>query len=261
MKYQEPMGHKKKKHEEEKSSTGESGTGRWMLTYLDMVTLLFGVFVLMYAMSNVDKKKIEQVSESIARALKTGYSILGGNMSGKDSTNPDFYPKNLIHEGEPPEKAFDTLQILFKEEALKQLVKIRQEKRGYVVSLGGDFFFAPGNVDIRFDEQEREMLEKLSNFLKLVPNEIAIEGHTDNVPYAPSNQDKTKYRDNWELSAARAVSVLHALLDYGNLDEKRFAIVGYGETKPLVSNVTAEGRAYNRRVDIVVLRDQTITAR
>jgi chemotaxis protein MotB len=258
MKYQESGGHKKK-GEEEKKGTGESGTGRWMLTYLDMVTLLFGVFVLMYAMSNVDKKKVEQVAESIARALKTGYSFLGGNMSGKESTSPDFFPKNLIHEGESPEKIFDSLQVLFKEETLKQLVKIRQEKRGYVVSLGGDFFFAPGNVELRLDDQERSMLERLSNFLKLVTNEVVIEGHTDNIPYVPGEEDKTRYRDNWELSAARAVSVLHALLDYGDLDEKRFAVVGYGETKPLVSNATPEGRAYNRRVDIVVLRDQTIT--
>jgi chemotaxis protein MotB len=232
-----------------------------MLTYLDMVTLLFGVFVLLYAISNVDRKKFEQVAASIERALKTGYSIMGGNMSGKDTTFPDFYPENLVKDGDPAQKIFENIQTLLINETRKGMVKIRQEARGIVITLGGDIFFAPGNVEFSADENVRAALEKISGFLALVPNDVAVEGHTDNTPYFPETNAENTYRNNWELSAGRATTVLDTLLDYNQLDTNRFSVVGYGDTKPLVNNDTPEGRAYNRRVDITILRDQNISPR
>jgi chemotaxis protein MotB len=257
------MVRRRRRHEDMGAGSGGEGAGlmRWMLTYLDMVTLLFGIFVLLYAISNVDQKKFEQVAASIERALRTGYSIMGGNMSGKESTLPDFYPQNLVHEGDPAQKIFENIQTLLINETRKGMVKIRQENRGIVITLGGDLFFAPGSVEFTGDENVRAALEKISGFLSIVPNEVAIEGHTDNVPYFPEKEVPNTYRNNWELSAGRATSVLNTLLDYNQLDTNRFSVTGYGDTKPLVNNDTPEGRAYNRRVDITILRDQNIRTR
>jgi chemotaxis protein MotB len=235
-----------------------AGAMRWMLTYLDMVTLLFGIFVLLYAMSNVDQKKFEQVAASIERALRTGYTFMGGNMSGKESTLPDFYPQNLVKEGDPAQKIFENIQNLLINETRKGMVKITQENRGIVVTLGGDVFFASGSVEFSGDESVRAALEKISGFLAEIPNEIAIEGHTDSIPYFPETAIPNTYRNNWELSAGRATSILGAILDYNQIDPGRFYVAGYGDTKPRVNNDTPEGRAYNRRVDITILRDPGI---
>ncbi len=262
MKFQDTGKYRRRKRGEEQGGASETaGIMRWMLTYLDMVTLLFGIFVLLYAISNVDQKKFEQVAASIERALRTGYSFMGGNMSGRESTLPDFYPQNLIKDGDPAQKIFENIQNLLINETRKGMVKIRQEARGIVITLGGDLFFASGSVDFSGDETVRAALEKISGFLNEIPNEVAIEGHTDSIPYYPETVVPNTYRNNWELSAGRATTVLGALLDYNQLDPNRFSVAGYGDTKPLVNNDTAEGRAYNRRVDITILRDPNIQRR
>ncbi len=124
-----------------------------------------------------------------------------------------------------------------------------EDERGFVIQIGADAFFAPGSATFAGDAMP--VLERISEFLKPLPNMVRIEGHTDNTPVPPGSAFAT----NWELSSQRAINVLKALADYG-VDDGHLSAAAYADTRPLVSNDTPEGRAYNRRVDVTVLRTE-----
>ena len=120
-----------------------------------------------------------------------------------------------------------------------------------IITLASDAFFEEGSAELEIDET-RDILLKLSKFFQdssLKDRRFRIEGHTDNTPVSSD-----VFASNWELSAARSANVLHYLADFG-ADEKKFSIAGYADTRPMFSNETKEGQAYNRRVDIVILDD------
>jgi chemotaxis protein MotB len=141
---------------------------------------------------------------------------------------------------------------LFNPEIRSNKVKVTHDERGLVISLASDAFFNPASARINIEET-RDILLRLGTMLAgedLKDHKLRIEGHTDNEaidPYGP-------WEDNWDLSTARSISVLHYLTDIG-IDEKRFQVAGFADTMPVSRNDTPEGRAYNRRVDIVVLDD------
>ena len=137
-------------------------------------------------------------------------------------------------------------------------ITITSDERGVVISLISDAFFEQGSADLNIDTS-RESLIRLSQFFNELKkdtvkskkvNRFRIEGHTDNIPVAADS----KFPSNWELSAARAANILHYLSDFG-VDENQFSIAGYADTRPKFTNDTEEGRAYNRRVDIIILDD------
>ena len=140
---------------------------------------------------------------------------------------------------------------LFAPERKSAKITVTSDERGIVISLASDNFFEEGSADLNIEET-REILLKLSKFFQepeIKNRRFRIEGHTDSTPV--SNE---KFPSNWELSAARAVNTLHYLSDFG-VDEKRFSVAGYADTRPVFSNDTREGQAYNRRVDILILDD------
>ena len=140
---------------------------------------------------------------------------------------------------------------LFAPETKSAKITVTSDERGIVISLASDNFFEEGSADLNIEET-REILLKLSKFFQepeIKNRRFRIEGHTDSTPV--SNE---KFPSNWELSAARAVNTLHYLSDFG-VDEKRFSVAGYADTRPVFSNDTREGQAYNRRVDILILDD------
>jgi chemotaxis protein MotB len=141
---------------------------------------------------------------------------------------------------------------LFNPEVKSNKVKVTHDERGLVISLASDAFFNPASARINV-EQTRDILLRLGSLLSsedLAGRKIRIEGHTDNVPVDPEGP----WESNWELSTARSISVLRYLTDLG-VDERRFQVAGFAATMPIASDDTAEGRAYNRRVDIIVLDD------
>jgi chemotaxis protein MotB len=146
------------------------------------------------------------------------------------------------------ELAKQSLENRFKQEIADRDVDLSLEEKGLVLRFVAEIFFDSGKAELR--PEAYSMLDKVGLFLeKDVPDRsMAIEGHTDNIPikYSP-------WRSNWELSAARALSVLHYLVDKKGLDSKRIQATGYGEYHPIASNDTKEGRQKNRRVEIVVL--------
>ena len=139
---------------------------------------------------------------------------------------------------------------IFAPEIHSAKITVSSDERGIVITLASDVFFEEGSAELNIDET-REILLKLSKFFQepeIKDRRFRIEGHTDN------NQVKSIYPSNWELSVARAVNVLHYLSDFG-VDEKRFSVAGYSDTRPMFSNDSKEGQAYNRRVDIIILDD------
>ncbi len=231
---------------------------RWLLTYADMITLLMLFFIIMYAMSNVDTEKYKQLSE----ALQSVFT--GGNLTVFDQSSSPGSPGLLtgVTPGQPIEakkpgntqgtggtsmlrsQATSTLQNLIK----SGRVKIIPTEMGLAISLVSDFNFGAASAELAPDAFS--VIQQVAAFLTQIPNNIVVEGHTDSAPV-----DTTKWSSNWQLSAERALTVLQALAAYG-MPENRLSMAAFGDTRPIRSNDTPEGRAYNRRVDIVLVEKQ-----
>ena len=208
---------------EEKESEEKENHDRWLISWADFLTLLFTFFVALYALSTVDKQKAEDLSVS----LKTVFKIIDPPIK-KDIEKPDVI-KEL-------------------ERALSQYpeITIKENHRGYVIKLQDTVLFKSGEYEL--NESAKEILDKIVLSLRLLPNKISIEGHTDNVPVKSMT-----VRSNWDLSSLRALSVLYYFKDSG-ISPDRLSATGYGEYRPIADNETEEGRAKNRRVEIVLLR-------
>jgi len=141
----------------------------------------------------------------------------------------------------------EAMEIL-KPELRAKKVRIMEDERGITISLSADAYFKPGEAKLQITKTS-ELLRKVGSLIKKVSNKIRIEGHTDNTKV----DARSKYKTNWELSTARAMSVLNYLSANG-ANEKRLELVGYSQYRPIEKNTTPEGRAYNRRVDIVIVR-------
>jgi len=238
---------------------------RWLISYADFITLLFAFFVVMFASSQTDKAKAQQMSDSIKSALgkdkitSAVAGILGGAPGLKDQGNaqrkgPGGTTKSAAEQIAASSKIAElipSLQMLrsqLKVEIDSGMLQVSMEPRGVVVSLRQAAFFPPGQDTI--DAGTYITLQKLAAVILAVPNKVRLEGHTDAVPI-----HNARYRSNWELSSARGVTMLELLTSRYSVPENRLSVGGYAETIPIASNLTPEGRAQNRRVDIVILNE------
>jgi chemotaxis protein MotB len=236
---------------------------RWLVSYADFITLLFAFFVVMFASAEADRGKAARVSESVRKALDEGQvaSVLSGILGGAGD-NKGKGKAMMMGPGEtqglpkesppatPPNLAgsLDALRGALKTEIEKGQLQITLEHRGLVVSLREASFFASGN-DVVYPGTYSS-IEKIAQVIRQLPNLVRVEGHTDSVPIHNS-----RFRSNWELSAARGIATLDLLTTRFGVPPERMAVAGYAETVPLESNETEEGRAHNRRVDVVVLNE------
>ena len=222
----------------------EAGSGRWMLTYLDMVTLLFGVFVLMYAMSSVNKAKFEQVAESLRMGFQGGFTIYQGDKAGGKTLNEFLKP-----EGTKTKELFNKFVSFLKEEVNNKNLHIKEEEGGIIISLTGDLYFRSGSADLT--PEAEQILDKISPLLKEIQFYIRVEGHTDELPV-----DEDILLDNWQLAALRSSNVVR-FLQFVGVDPGKMSAVSYGQYRPVIDKQdTPEGRAYERRVDIVIPTDK-----
>ena len=223
---------------------------RWIVTYADMVTLLFALFVVLWAISEVDEVKFEQVRTSLGRAFDPG--VLGGD----SGSSPIFDSGGAVAPGiaEAKEQVLSVIKeellILEAESgaAFGGRIQLREDQATVTVSLADNLLFDSGSARLKPGSQD--VLMAVASSLNAIPNRIRIEGHTDNVSPAGS-----VYQDNWELSAERAESVLLFLKDVGGIEPSRLAGEFFADTVPIAPNDTPEGRALNRRADIVILFD------
>lgn len=236
-----------------KSEPGKPSTA-WQGTYGDMITLMLCFFVMLYDPSEVDLTQLAQIQTSLSIPTESmespstngGQSLASGKLADLGNTLTSMPAVEL---GKSLSLAKKKAVTLFAPEVKSAKITISSDERGVVISLASDAFFEEGSADLNIDET-REILLKLSKFFQdsqLKDRRFRIEGHTDSTPYTG-----TEFASNWELSAARAANVLHYLADFG-ANEEQFSIAGYADTRPMFSNDTKEGQAYNRRVDIVIL--------
>ncbi len=246
-----------------KKTSAHSNHERWLISYADFITLLFAFFVVMFASSNIDKARAQRVAESVRKALEGDHAtqklaaILGGtvNDTGKGNAlarGPGGAQKTTavsVPKPQAPAELLPSLEFLTKElgeEIRAGKIKVRLEPRGLVVSLPQATYFPSGQDAV--DPATFPTLEKVARVILGLPNPIRLEGHTDAVPI-----HNLRFRSNWELSAARSIAVLELLVNRFRIARTRMAIAGYADNVPVGPNETEEGRARNRRVDLVVL--------
>jgi chemotaxis protein MotB len=233
-----------------KAEAGGVG-GEWITTYSDMVTLMLCFFV---ALFNPDDMDPAEAAAMIASLNNIG---LGGNTGGFTlSVGKSADLGNTImalpsmDRGRALGTAYRKAMSLFNPEVRSNKVKVTSDERGIIISLASDAFFNPASARINI-EQTRDILLRLGGLLdseEIRGRKVRIEGHTDDTPVDPSGP----WESNWELSTRRSISVLHYLTGIG-VEENRFQVAGFADTMPVSSNASPEGRAYNRRVDVVIL--------
>lgn len=227
---------------------------RWMVSFADFMTLLFSLFVVLFAISTVDQQKLTEVAASTKEAFgimeSEGNSILNPR---SDQLKP--IPPIVSQPSMPPPPASAEVikrleKVIGKNSALAAAVQLRTESRGVVIQLKDTRLFASGSAELRSEILPE--LRRMAGELDKLAQPMRIEGHTDNVPINRAGL----YRSNWELSAARATSVLQFMLSNTHQPPARFSVAGYGEHRPIASNASEQGRARNRRVDIVLLNSE-----
>lgn len=218
---------------------------RWIVSYADMLTLLFALFVVLYATSDANPQKLQAVHNSIEQAFSIGV-LQGSNGSSPVFNNGGGITPSL---SEIKSKNLASLEAnlsgFAKSNNLDGKIQIRSDADSITISLADNLLFDSGSADLRPGSQD--VLAQVAEALRGLPNVMRIEGHTDNVPV-----NSPDFASNWELSAARASRVLRFMREQGGLTNELF-LAGFADTHPIAENTTPEGRALNRRADIVIL--------
>lgn len=249
-----------------------SGSIRWMVPYADLVTILLGLFLVLYAMQSKDLAQhkqsplptpsaqselsreqqalIEDQQRHIAlleEELKTE-ELKEENLTGSKMASEPTQGLNFLMDNEAAQNE------IMKESPLSQLnqtklnpnISITKEERGVVISLKDNILFSPGEA--RLSATAKKTLDQLAVSLKPLTQPIRVEGHSDNTPIKTA-----VYPSNWELSTARATEIVKYLVNQHKMSASMLSAAGYGEFKPIADNSTIEGKQKNRRVDIVVI--------
>lgn len=247
------------------------GSLRWLVSYADFITLLMVFFIIMYSMGRTDLKKMAALAGSLRMAFLpsgslapgTGGGVLiapggpGGNDVGSPGGDGDGGGAGKVDGLSGPGLATATMvpiEIVAQDvaDALGEMVKsgevrIVNSERGLAIQMQGTVLFDLGKAELRRGAET--VLHEVAEALKRVQNIVAIEGYTDNLPIKTA-----EFPSNWELSTRRGTTVLRHFVEREGLPPERFIAIGYGEHRPLFDNRTEQGRAQNRRVDIVLLK-------
>lgn len=241
-----------KKHEEE-----HENHERWLVSYADFITLLFAFFVILYATSAKDVSKAQEFQRSVQKAFRSFVDF--GGLEGKyvdSNQSTQFLPPPIDvvpQEGAGPQEMLDyvdrEMEKELGEQDEKNLLDLRTDSQGVRVTIADSFLFDSGSALLK--ESALLKLDRLSKVFKKTKRKLIIEGYTDDqaihTPLFPSN---------WELSAARACTLVRYLILAHSVDAKLLAAVGYADQHPLLPNDTAENRAKNRRIDVLIVTQE-----
>lgn len=228
-----------------KKQEGHENHERWLVSYADFITLLFAFFVVMFSVSHVDSQRMGQFTESFSLAvgLPIGGALGHGVLPGADMPGP-----SKAGTQEPVPSALEQLYVQLtrgSEGGEMEGVTIVMGKNDIVLRFAEAITFASG--DDRLKDPAVRALHRIADVLRPRAVDIRVEGHTDDVPIKNG-----RFRSNWDLSTARATAVIAELVGPGNIPPARLAAAGYAEYHPVAPNTTAEQRAQNRRVDLVL---------
>lgn len=225
---------------------------RWLLTYADLITLLLIFFIIMYVMSVQDVAKYAALRTSLIEAF-TGSTFVVGSAPGPGAISgggqPGAHGAGMGSEQEQMESIDQSVEELARMEELETEMTTSVGDEGVRIRLAESMMFSSGRADL--SAQAYRVLQEVGQLLARYPShQVRIEGHTDSTPMYSA-----MYPSNWELSGARAASVLRTLTQGTGLDPKLLWLAGYAEQRPVADNRTDGGRRANRRVEIVVLRN------
>ncbi|UCH62531.1 MAG: flagellar motor protein MotB [Fidelibacterota bacterium] len=221
---------------------GMPGAPFWMTTYGDMVTLLLTFFILMFAMSSVNEQKFMQAATSLAQAL----GVLPKNVSIVGEASPAIGTAGIAREQIDMVESMEQIAEMFQEEALQDVATVEVTGPGEVlIRMGDEVLFDPGESGLK--PVALRVLAGIAKSVQGKTESIYVEGHTDNVPISTA-----EFRSNWELSSARALSVVR-LLEEAGVPPEQLAAVGHSQYIPIAPNDTPENRAKNRRVELWII--------
>jgi len=226
---------------------------RWLITYSDLITLLLVFFIVLYSLSVVDARKFRAIAQSLAAAMGGSQSVLtepGASLApGISDDTLDIEMEKALQEEEELERIRAMLQEYIDQHGLSGKVTVHLEERGVVVSFQEVALFPLGSAELT--PEARDTIGHVGRILLETTQYIRVEGHTDDLPINTSI-----YPSNWELSVARATSVVQELIKSLDFPAYRLSATGYGEFRPKVPNDSDEHRQQNRRVDIVILKSK-----
>lgn len=217
-----------------------TNTGSWLTTYSDMVTLLLAFFVLLFAFSSIDEGKFS----SVINAFQNYLGVLQQGQSFLESPAPLPYDYSDLGNQQLVE-LFQQMTDYIEQTGMEG-VELELQERGLIVRFAEQVFFDLGQATLK--PNALEILDSLADQLRDLPNPLRVEGHTDDWPIRTST-----FPSNWELSVHRATSVVRYLIEEEGFDPQMLSVAGYSEYRPIRPNDTAQNRALNRRVDIVIL--------
>lgn len=251
---------KKRRKKDQDERISES----WLIPYADILTLCLALFIVLFAMSDVNAKKFEGMAQSFNQLLASGTGIFDypspiptDEAKGLDVQEKDIKEaeKQKAAEKEEKEQKVDRLEL---ESVQKKVNSYIQEKNltdnlntsltdeGLLVTIRDNVLFASGSAEVR--SEDVKVAKEISQLLVMdPPRNIVISGHTDNVPIR-----NVQFDSNWELSVMRAVNFMKIILDNDKLEPRWFSAKGFGEYQPVAPNTSSEGRAKNRRVEILI---------
>ena len=238
------MGKRKKREANTPVST-------WLTTYSDMVTLMLCFFVIMFNPDETTQAQLEAIAEAMRTggigAMPGGLTLSAGRSAELGNT---IMTLPSMERGRVMGTTLRRAISIFSPEIRSTVVRVTHDERGLVITLAGDAFFNPASARINI-EATRDILLRLGTYLssnELQGRKFRIEGHTDAVDVDPSGP----WEDNWQLSVERSRAILRYLAAIG-IDERRFQIAGFADTMPIATNNNEEGRALNRRVDVIII--------
>lgn len=254
-----------------------AGAPAWMATFADLMSLLLVLFVLLLTFAEMDVVKYKQIAGSIRAAFGfskedqlAGVIEMDGSLLGKSLSNPQpdtprvvstlppaQTPQVKIEQtdtaGQKAQKLEDSVGTVLKNMGLDDKIAVERKKGDVIIRFPDDIAFPSGSAYIT--DEFAAILNRIMPVIQQTDGMVVVSGHTDNVPLS----SKSHYRSNWELSAARATSVLHWMIEENRMDPTRLFVQGFGDSRPIASNDSAEGRAKNRRVEVTIeMQDGTV---
>lgn len=228
----------------------------WLLPYSDLLTLLVALFIVLFAMSEIDVEKYEKLSQVFNNEFSGGQGIFENSDSPVDTpkeapaeTNKEEKEKRELTELEGLQKRINNY---IEKSKLSEVLGTKLTDEGLLITILNNVSFDPASAKVK--EEGRKIGKEVSKFLSTdPPHQIVVSGHTDDRPI-----HNNEFSSNWELSVMRAVNFMSLLLHNDKLDPKRFAAKGFGEQQSIVPNTSEQNRAKNRRVEVLILPNYEI---
>lgn len=228
-----------------KQRVKKDNSERWLLTYCDLITLLLATFIVMYSISTADAQKFQALAESVQKAFNV--KVLEGQANNLvDQNEPSVAPEARALMQDDFDFINREMSSFAQEEGLTSGVEVEMRDDGIAIILSDRSLFASGRAELGV--QAQKTLDKVAELLRRNDNVVRVEGHTDDV--ATNNP---AYPTNWELSTARALTVVKYLVDEGDIAPDRLSAIGFSQYQPRLPNDSPENRATNRRCEIILV--------